>query len=138
MSFPMCRRGNKCRRLHGHSFRIEIHVEGTLEATRGWIMDFGEIKNAFQPIYDQLDHRYLNEVEGLSNPPANTSPDGSGNVSNHRSPGCRKSSCAKPAPAAASIGANDGHTVVLKQRAIRERAVTICDSCRETARPALW
>lgn len=110
MSFPMCRRGNKCRRLHGHSFRIEIHVEGTLEPTRGWIMDFGEIKNASQPIYDQLDHRYLNEVEGLSNPtsehprpmdPATSQTIALRAVENRR---------AKPAPPAASIGANDGHT----------------------------
>lgn len=60
--------GHKCRRLHGHSFRIEIHVQGTPDPTSGWIMDFGDIKAAFQPIQDQLDHRYLNDVEGLSNP----------------------------------------------------------------------
>src|ERR671921_688831 len=65
---PHVPEGHKCRRLHGHSFRIEIHVQGAPEPTSGWIMDFGEIKNAFQPIHDQLDHRYLNEVEGLSNP----------------------------------------------------------------------
>ena len=34
----------------------------------GWIMDFGDIKGAFAPIYDQLDHHYLNDVEGLENP----------------------------------------------------------------------
>jgi len=67
MSFRMCRTG-KCRRLHGHSFRVEIHVQGTPAPTTGWVMDFGDIKNAFQPIHDQLDHRYLNDVEGLSNP----------------------------------------------------------------------
>ena len=60
--------GHKCRRLHGHSFRIEIHVQGIPDSGSGWIMDFGDIKTAFQPIHDQLDHRYLNEVEGLSNP----------------------------------------------------------------------
>ena len=65
---PHVPEGRKCRRLHGHSFRIEIHVQGAPEPTSGWIMGFGEIKNAFQPIHDQLDHRYLNEVEGLSNP----------------------------------------------------------------------
>src|SRR5207244_3992601 len=60
--------GHKCRRLHGHSFRIEIHVCGEVDSSSGWIMDFADIKKAFQPIHDQLDHRYLNDIEGLSNP----------------------------------------------------------------------
>src|SRR5437879_777795 len=59
---------HKCRRLHGHSFYIEVHVRGSIDAISGWIMDFADIKKAFQPIYDQLDHRYLNDIEGLSNP----------------------------------------------------------------------
>ncbi|AXI82628.1 6-carboxytetrahydropterin synthase QueD [Xylella taiwanensis] len=60
--------GHKCARLHGHSFRIEVHVSGTLDPDTGWIMDFSDLKHAFQPIYDQLDHHYLNEIEGLENP----------------------------------------------------------------------
>ncbi|ACA11201.1 6-carboxytetrahydropterin synthase QueD [Xylella fastidiosa] len=60
--------GHKCTRLHGHSFRIEVHVSGALESDTGWIMDFSDLKRAFQPIYDQLDHHYLNEIEGLENP----------------------------------------------------------------------
>jgi 6-pyruvoyltetrahydropterin/6-carboxytetrahydropterin synthase len=60
--------GHKCRRLHGHSFRIEVHVAGLPNPTTGWIMDFADIKAAFQPIHDQLDHRYLNDIDGLSNP----------------------------------------------------------------------
>ena len=60
--------GHKCQRLHGHSFRIEIHVRGDVQPAAGWVMDFADIKAAFQPLYEQLDHRYLNEVEGLSNP----------------------------------------------------------------------
>lgn len=60
--------GHKCRRLHGHSFRIEVYVAGPLNPTTGWIMDFADIKAAFQPIHDQLDHRYLNDIDGLSNP----------------------------------------------------------------------
>ena len=60
--------GHKCARLHGHSFRIEVRVSGEPGADTGWIMDFGDIKTAFQPIYDQLDHHYLNEIEGLDNP----------------------------------------------------------------------
>jgi len=60
--------GHKCARLHGHSFKVEIRVSGTPNPQTGWIMDFGEIKAAFQPLYDQLDHHYLNEIEGLENP----------------------------------------------------------------------
>lgn len=60
--------GHKCGRLHGHSFRVALHVQGPVDGGTGWVMDFGDIKRAFQPLYDQLDHRYLNELEGLSNP----------------------------------------------------------------------
>jgi 6-pyruvoyltetrahydropterin/6-carboxytetrahydropterin synthase len=60
--------GHKCGRLHGHSFRVEVHVHGPVNADIGWVMDFAEIKRAFQPLHDQLDHNYLNEVDGLSNP----------------------------------------------------------------------
>jgi len=60
--------GHKCGRLHGHSFRVEVHVSGPIGAESGWVMDFGDIKKAFQPIDAQLDHRYLNEIEGLENP----------------------------------------------------------------------
>jgi 6-pyruvoyltetrahydropterin/6-carboxytetrahydropterin synthase len=60
--------GHKCARLHGHSFRIELHVSGAVDAHTGWVMDFAEMKAAFQPIYDRLDHHYLNEIPGLENP----------------------------------------------------------------------
>lgn len=59
---------HKCARLHGHSFRVEIHVRGTIGAESGWVIDFAEIEQAFRPLFEQLDHHYLNEVEGLSNP----------------------------------------------------------------------
>lgn len=60
--------GHKCARLHGHSFRITLHVRGAVDPETGWVMDFADIKRAFQPLYDQLDHNYLNEIEGLANP----------------------------------------------------------------------
>jgi 6-pyruvoyltetrahydropterin/6-carboxytetrahydropterin synthase len=60
--------GHKCARLHGHSFRIEIHVEGEPDPKLGWVMDFADLKTAFAPLYDQLDHHYLNDIEGLENP----------------------------------------------------------------------
>ena len=60
--------GHKCARLHGHSFRVEIHISGEIDPHTGWVMDFADIKAAFKPLYDQLDHHYLNEIEGLENP----------------------------------------------------------------------
>jgi 6-pyruvoyltetrahydropterin/6-carboxytetrahydropterin synthase len=60
--------GHKCARLHGHSFQIEVYVSGPVGDKMGWVMDFTDIKAAFQPIHDRLDHNYLNEVEGLENP----------------------------------------------------------------------
>ena len=59
---------HKCARLHGHSFRVEIHVAGEVGDQSGWIIDFAEIKAAFKPLEAQLDHHYLNEIEGLENP----------------------------------------------------------------------
>jgi 6-pyruvoyltetrahydropterin/6-carboxytetrahydropterin synthase len=65
---PFVSEGHKCFRLHGHSFRVEIHVTGDVGAESGWIMDFGDLKTAFKPLHEQLDHNYLNEIEGLENP----------------------------------------------------------------------
>jgi len=60
--------GHKCARLHGHSFGIEVHVRGPVDAKLGWVMDFADLAAAFAPLFDQLDHRYLNDVPGLDNP----------------------------------------------------------------------
>lgn len=65
---PNVPEGHKCARLHGHSFQVEIHVSGEPGAETGWVIDFADIKRAFQPVHDQLDHHYLNEVAGLENP----------------------------------------------------------------------
>ena len=60
--------GHKCARLHGHSFQVRVNVDGSVGPETGWVMDFAELKAAFAPVYDQLDHRYLNDIEGLENP----------------------------------------------------------------------
>ena len=65
---PNVPEGHKCARLHGHSFMVTIHVEGPIGEPSGWVIDFGDIKSAFKPIYEQLDHHYLNDIEGLENP----------------------------------------------------------------------
>jgi 6-pyruvoyltetrahydropterin/6-carboxytetrahydropterin synthase len=59
---------HKCRRLHGHSFKTEIVVQGEQDPHLGWLIDYAEISAAFKPIWEQLDHRYLNEIAGLENP----------------------------------------------------------------------
>jgi 6-pyruvoyltetrahydropterin/6-carboxytetrahydropterin synthase len=65
---PNLPEGHKCRRLHGHSFHISIHVSGPVDPQLGWVMDFAEIKTACKTIEEQIDHRCLNEVAGLENP----------------------------------------------------------------------
>lgn len=65
---PQVPAGHKCARLHGHSFRIEVHVTGEPDPHSGWIMDFADLKTAFQPLFEQLDHRCLNEIPELENP----------------------------------------------------------------------
>lgn len=60
--------GHKCGRLHGHSFRVRICVRGPVGEHTGWVLDFAEVKTAFQPSYDLLDHNYLNDISGLENP----------------------------------------------------------------------
>jgi len=59
---------HKCRRLHGHSFQAEIVIAGPCDPKLGWVMDYAEMSDAFKPLWEQLDHRYLNEVAGLENP----------------------------------------------------------------------
>lgn len=65
---PHVPEGHKCARLHGHSFTAQIYVSGEVEPLTGWVRDFADIKAAFAPYYDVLDHHYLNEVDGLENP----------------------------------------------------------------------
>ena len=59
---------HKCRRLHGHSFRVALTITGEMDKDKGWVMDFADVEQAFQPVLETLDHHYLNEVPGLENP----------------------------------------------------------------------
>lgn len=60
--------GHKCARMHGHSYLVEIAIEGDIDAERGWVMDFAEIDEHVAPLVRRLDHQVLNEVDGLANP----------------------------------------------------------------------
>jgi 6-pyruvoyltetrahydropterin/6-carboxytetrahydropterin synthase len=65
---PRLPEGHKCLRLHGHSFRVRVTVDGPLDSALEWVADFADVKAAFAPIHERLDHHYLNEIEGLENP----------------------------------------------------------------------
>jgi 6-pyruvoyltetrahydropterin/6-carboxytetrahydropterin synthase len=60
--------GHKCARMHGHSYQIEIAIEGEIDPDRGWLVDFAVIDEHAMPLVRQLDHQVLNEIEGLDNP----------------------------------------------------------------------
>lgn len=60
--------GHKCARMHGHSYCVEVVIEGEVDAERGWVMDFAEIDEHAAPLTRQLDHQILNEIDGLANP----------------------------------------------------------------------
>jgi 6-pyruvoyltetrahydropterin/6-carboxytetrahydropterin synthase len=66
---PNVPQGHKCRSLHGHNYRVEIVVRGSLDE-RGFVKDFAEIDDEITPLLKQVDHRLLNDVEGLENPTA--------------------------------------------------------------------
>lgn len=60
--------GHKCERLHGHSFRVRVRCRGPVGERTGWVRDFADLATAWLPLHALLDHRYLNDVEGLENP----------------------------------------------------------------------
>lgn len=67
-TLPHAPAGHKCRLMHGHSFKLEITVEGTVDPATGWVYDHAEISRAMKPLLELLDHAYVNEIEGLENP----------------------------------------------------------------------
>ena len=65
---PHVPEGHKCGRLHGHSFRVRVALSGVPGERTGWVMDFADLKKAWKPLHEILDHRYLNDIPGLENP----------------------------------------------------------------------
>jgi 6-pyruvoyltetrahydropterin/6-carboxytetrahydropterin synthase len=65
---PKVPEGHKCRRLHGHSFKVELTIEGPVNPETGWLIDFGVLHDLWKPLHAELDHNYLNDIEGLENP----------------------------------------------------------------------
>lgn len=65
---PHVAEDHKCRRIHGHTYRAVIYIQGNLDPTLGWVEDFGTVKDAINPVIKSLDHYLLNEIPGLENP----------------------------------------------------------------------
>lgn len=65
---PRAPERSACRRLHGHSWKIEVHVAGKVDMESGWLIDYHDIEAAWAPLHTALDHRHLNEIDGLENP----------------------------------------------------------------------
>ena len=64
---PNVPEGHKCKRMHGHTYRVEVRVKGQLDH-RGFVADYAELAEWMAPVIEALDHRTLNEVRGLDNP----------------------------------------------------------------------
>ncbi len=67
-SLPKLPDEHPCQKVHGHSFKITVTVEGEIDHTTGFVMDFSDIDSAFRPIHELIDHAYLNDIKGLENP----------------------------------------------------------------------
>ncbi|MFH1842258.1 MAG: 6-carboxytetrahydropterin synthase QueD [bacterium] len=67
---PAVPTGHKCGRMHGHTYRIELALEGEVDEVFGWVIDFADVKTAFRPVLELLDHACLNDIAGLENPTA--------------------------------------------------------------------
>lgn len=65
---PLVPEGHRCARLHGHSYKVEVALRGPIDEERGWLVDFYDMDRCVEPLIAALDHRTLNEIEGLDNP----------------------------------------------------------------------
>ena len=61
---------HRCYRMHGHSYRVALQLEGSVDPQSGFVADFFDVEQAFGPWLARLDHHCLNDVDGLQNPTA--------------------------------------------------------------------
>jgi len=61
---------HKCHRMHGHSYRVELQLKGTVDPKTGFVIDFFDVEKVFGPVLESLDHHTLNDIDGLENPTA--------------------------------------------------------------------
>lgn len=67
---PLVPEDHRCRRIHGHSYRVELFLSGPVQSETGFVTDFFDVEAAFAPLLKDLDHHDLNLVAGLENPTA--------------------------------------------------------------------
>jgi 6-pyruvoyltetrahydropterin/6-carboxytetrahydropterin synthase len=67
-SLPKVPAGHKCFRMHGHSYKVRLTLAGPLDPELGWLIDFADVDRAVDPVIAEIDHRVLNEIDGLDNP----------------------------------------------------------------------
>jgi 6-pyruvoyltetrahydropterin/6-carboxytetrahydropterin synthase len=56
------------KRLHGHSFYVEVTLRGEPDPRTGFLRDLGEVKVVLDRLREELDHRLLNDIDGLTAP----------------------------------------------------------------------
>ncbi len=66
-SLPNVPEGHPCGRLHGHSYTVTLYLRGSLDPELQWVCDYADLQKAMDPLLEQLDHHFLNEVPGLEN-----------------------------------------------------------------------
>lgn len=67
-SLPNVPDGHKCKGIHGHTYHLTVFFEGEINEKMGWLIDFSNITAEIKPLIEMLDHKYLNDIEGLENP----------------------------------------------------------------------
>jgi 6-pyruvoyltetrahydropterin/6-carboxytetrahydropterin synthase len=65
---PNVPEGHKCGQLHGHTYHLRVFVKGTVKNEEGWVIDFTELKAVVESVVKVIDHKVLNDIEGLQNP----------------------------------------------------------------------
>jgi len=65
---PLVPDSHKCKQMHGHTYKLTIYVDGSVDKATGWVADFADIKRIVGAIVEMVDHKMLNNVEGLGNP----------------------------------------------------------------------
>lgn len=67
---PNVDEGHKCRNMHGHTYRLRVVIKGEPDPHYGWLMDFKELKDIVNVVIDKMDHKLINDIDGLQNPTA--------------------------------------------------------------------
>ncbi len=65
---PRVPEDHKCRAIHGHTYKLKVYIEGPLDDELGWVADFAGVKKVISETIDLIDHKLLNNIEGLENP----------------------------------------------------------------------